>query len=37
MVIGQDPHTAEWITRFEDGTEHRYDDPMENDDYTFLE
>ncbi len=36
VIIGNDPHTLEWITRFEDGTEDKVADPAADEDYTLL-
>ncbi len=36
VIIGNDPHTHEWITKFEDGTEHRVADPATDEDYTLV-
>ena len=36
VLIGKDSQTAEWITRFEDGTEDRCVDPANDEDYTLL-
>ncbi len=35
VIIGKDPQTSQWITRFEDGTEDKVGDPAIDEDYTF--
>ena len=36
VIIGKDPQTLEWITKFEDGTEDKVADPATDEDYTLL-
>ena len=36
IIIGQDPETKQWITRFEDGTEDETDNTMTDKGYTPL-
>lgn len=36
VIIGKDPQTSQWITRFEDGTEDRVNDPATDKDYTSM-
>ena len=36
VIIGKDPTTLQWITKFEDGTEQCTDDPSTDKDYKLL-
>jgi len=36
VIIGKDPKGGKWITRFEDGSEDKCDDPAVDDDYTLI-
>ena len=36
VIIGKDPKSGQWITRFEDGVEDKCADPSADDDYTLI-
>ena len=36
VIIGKDPKSGQWITRFEDGVEDKCVDPSADDDYTLI-
>ena len=37
IIIGKDPKTQLWITKFEDGTEDMCKDPQNDEDYKLLD
>ena len=36
VIIGKDLKSGKWITRFEDSSEDKCDDPAVDDDYTLI-
>ena len=36
VIIGKDPRSGQWITRFKDGVEDKCVDPSAHDDYTLI-
>ena len=37
VIIGREKNKGAWITRFEDGTEYRCEDPSNDKDYTIID